>query len=382
MNKLFKSETITIGLAMFSMFFGAGNIIFPLSVGQHTADKNFYAMLGLIITAVIVPIAGVISIILFDGNYRTFFNRLGKIPGFIISLIIISLLGPFGSTPRCIALSYSTLTASFLNLSPMLYSALVCGIIFLFTVRKNYLLTLLGWVLTPLLLSALITIIFMGFTVSKELQIINETNTYAFLHGLKEGYNTMDLLAAFFFSSTIFNILKNKLKNEEKNHVNIACRASIVGVFLLALIYIGFSYLAAFHGHNLTITGKDKLLAAITMKLAGTSAGSLVCITVSLACLTTAIALISAFTDFIHKEVFKEKINYRKILIWSLILTFLISTFNFQGISSFLEPILQICYPGLIALTIFNIAYCLINFKPVKLPVCLIFIISMYFYFF
>ncbi len=387
MNKLLKSQSLAIGLAMFSMFFGAGNIIFPLAVGQYAGDKNFYAMSGLILTAAIMPIAGVIAMILFDGNYRQFFGRLGKIPGFLLALIIISLLGPLGSTPRCIALSYTTLKSSFMNIPPVLFSALACGTIFLFTFRKNQILTLLGWVLTPALLISLISIIIMGLIAEPNMQNVNETNSAMFLHGLKEGYNTMDLLAAFFFSSTILNLLRVRLQKDEStehssnSYIKTAFRASIVGACLLALIYVGFSYLAAFHGSYLDISGKDELLPAITMRIAGAKAGILVCITIALACLTTAIALISAFTDFIQKEVFKQKISYEWTLLGSLLLTFFVSTFEFTGISKFLSPILQICYPGLIILTVLNILYRLKNFTPIKVPVFAAFAFSTYLYF-
>lgn len=384
-KKILKSQSLAIGLAMFSMFFGAGNIIFPLALGQYAGDKNFYAMSGLILTAAVMPIVGVIAMILFDGNYRQFFGRLGKIPGFLLALIIISLLGPLGSTPRCIALSYTTLKSSFSGLNPVLFSALACGVIFLFTVRKNYILPLLGWVLTPLLLGSLVTVIIIGLSTPSDIQNTGQTNSSMFFHGLKEGYNTMDLLAAFFFSSTILNILRGSSKESHSgshNYVSIALKASMVGAFLLATIYIGFSYLAAFHGNQLLINGKDELLGAITMKIAGPHAGLLVCITIALACLTTAIALISAFTDFIQKEVFKETVSYEITLIGALLLTFFISTFEFTGISTFLSPILQICYPGLIVLTFLNIAYHLKNFRPIKVPVCVAFALSGYLYFF
>jgi LIVCS family branched-chain amino acid:cation transporter len=382
-KKLFQYEPLAIGLAMFSMFFGAGNVIFPLAVGQYAGDKNFFAMSGLILTAAIMPIAGVIAMILFDGNYRQFLGRLGKTPGFILALITISLLGPLGSTPRCIALSYTTLKTSFPGLSSVLFSAISCGIIFLFTVRKNQILNLLGWVLTPLLLTSLITIIVIGLTSTHEMQNSDQSNANMFMHGLKEGYNTMDLLAAFFFSSTILNILRMPKKDDliSRNYINIALQASVVGAFLLTAIYVGFSYLAAFHGNELLINGKDEILGAIAMKIAGGYAGILVCITIALACLTTAIALISAFTDFIQKEVFQEKVSYEMTLIASLLLTFFVSTFEFTGISAFLGPILQICYPGLIVLTFLNIAYRLKNFKPIKLPVFCAFALSAYFYF-
>ena len=92
-------------------------------------------------------------------------------------------------------------------------------------------------------------------------------------------------------------------------------------------------------------------------------------ITVGLACLTTAVALVSVFTEFFHRDLFREKVPYTVILLGSLAITFAISTLEFSGISSFLGPILQVCYPGLIVLTILNIAYKMVGFTPVKAPV-------------
>lgn len=379
MKKLLSLESFPIGLAMFSMFFGAGNVIFPLAVGQYAGDKNIFAAFGLILTGVIIPFAGMAAMILFNGNYREFFGRLGKIPGFLLALGVISLLGPLGSTPRCIALSYSTLKGSISGISPTMFSAIACSLIFLFTVRKTYILKLLGWVLTPALLAALISIIVIGLFAGNEAHPIEDSGLNAFLYGLQEGYNTMDLLAAFFFSSTILTILKTR--QGRGNESTLALQASLVGGGLLAAVYLGFSYLASFHGHLLSIEGKDQLLAAITLKIAGPSAGTLVCATIALACLTTAIALISSFTDFLQKEVFSEKISYHALLIASLLLTFTISTFEFTRISTFLGPILQVCYPGLIVLTVANIAYKLFNFEYLRLPVFGTFALSVGVYF-
>ncbi len=383
-KKICKSQSLAIGLAMFAMFFGAGNVIFPLALGQYAGDKNFFAMLGLILTAAIMPIIGVIAIILFDGNYRQFFGRLGKIPGFLLGLTTISLLGPLGSTPRCIALSYTTLKNSFPDLSLVLFSAIACGVILVFTIRKNHILTILGWILTPLLIVSLVIIIAIGLIAAPQMPSTGHTNAAMFLYGLQEGYNTMDLLAAFFISSTILNILRVSMRDSEadsKTYIGVALRASIVGACLLSAIYVGFSYLAAFHGAELSVNGKDELLGAITMKIAGAHAGILVCFTIALACLTTAIALISAFTDFIQREVFMEKVSYEITLVGSLLLTFFVATFEFTGISAFLGPVLQICYPGLIVLTLLNVAYRLTNFQPLKFPVFFSFALSSLYYF-
>lgn len=362
MNKLIRSDILSTGFAMFSMFFGAGNIIFPLVVGQYAGSNNLLAIFGLIITAVLMPFAGVFAMILFDGNYQNFFKRIGRIPGFLVALTILTLLGPVGSIPRCIALSYSTMKTSFPELSIIGFSAFTCVLIYLLTCKKSQLINLLGKILTPVLLLSLFGIIIKGLLTASEYPIESSGgHVNFFMYGLKEGYNTMDLMAAFFFSSTIISILKSKDHRQNgsssKNYLKLTVQASFVGAILLAAVYVGFSYVAAFHAHTLPVQASDELLSALTIQIAGPYAGYLACTTIALACLTTAIALSSVFTDFIQKEVFHNKISFEKVLAGSLIITFFVSTFEFSGISAFLGPILEICYPGLIALTFFNIIF-------------------------
>lgn len=378
MKQLLKSDSLSIGLAIFSMFFGAGNIIFPLALGLQSGDKNHYAVFGLILTAAIMPIAGVIAMILYQGSTREFFGRLGRIPGFLLAFLTISLLGPLGSTPRCIALSYTTLNTAFPFLSFTAFSAFSCVIIFALSLKKNHILTLLGWVLTPFLLLSLLTIIGLGFFTPSQIQSTDQSALKVFCNGLNEGYNTMDLLAAFFFSTMILNILR--MRSQDTCIKTTAYRASLIGTILLGLVYIGFSYLAAFHGYELAALNKDELLAAITLKIAGSHGGFLVCLAISLACLTTAIALISSFADFIQNEFFDGKNYYQPILAGSLLATFIISTLEFNGISKFLGPILEMSYPGLIVLTILNILHRTIGLKVIKRPVFFTFFVSVIVY--
>src|SRR5947209_4364111 len=121
-----KSNTWATGLAMFSMFFGAGNVVFPLALGQFAKDQNIYAILGLLITAVGVPFLGLLAMTLFNGNYTHFFERIGKVPGFLVALGIMGLIGPFGAIPRCIALSYSTIRMYMPDTSLVLFSLVSC----------------------------------------------------------------------------------------------------------------------------------------------------------------------------------------------------------------------------------------------------------------
>jgi LIVCS family branched-chain amino acid:cation transporter len=379
------SHTFSTGLAMFSMFFGAGNVVFPLALGSYAQDNTIFAILGLLITAVGVPFLGLIAMTLFDGNYKHFFDRIGKIPGFLVAVFIMGLIGPFGALPRCIALSYSTLQLYFPEMSASLFSIAACLIIFAFTFKKNSILDVLGYVLTPILLLSLGFIIIKGLLVSPDMPISDHDSFQVFIKGLKDGYQTMDLIGAFFFSSVILSCLKedgeNSNKKNDKQIIKMTLKASLIGAFLLSLVYVGFSFVAAFHSEHLENVNQDQLIGKIAIQVLGPYAGVAACIAVALACLTTAIALAAVFAEFIHHDITQNKIGYIPSLIGTLIVTYFISTLNFMGIAKILFPILQICYPALIALSVLNIGYKLYHFKPVKVPVLVVFVLSFFSFF-
>lgn len=357
MTTLKQSDLYATGLAIFAMFFGAGNIIFPLALGHLALDQTPYGMAGLLITAVLLPFAGLLTMFLYNGDVRAFFGRLGRLPGLALAFLIIALLGPLGSTPRCIALAYSTFKLSFPETSLPLFSAISCLSIFLLSYKKSRLLDILGYLLTPLLLFLLALIVALGVIYApSSTQIASHTRSDMFWHGLTEGYNTMDLLAAIFFAPIIIAFIQQKtttLNSQDK--LKFILKASGIGAALLSIVYLGFSFIAFSHASEMPGVPADQLLAALALKVLGPQAGLVVCLTVVLACLTTAIALITAFTEFTKKEMFNDKLGYLPVLIGSLALTFCISIFEFQGISQFLSPILEICYPILIALTAFNL---------------------------
>ncbi len=336
---------ILLGLALFSMFFGAGNLIFPLSLGQAVGAQASVATLGLVITAVVVPFLGLLAVLLAQGNLDRFFGKLGRWPGFCLALGLIALLGPLGSTPRCIALSFVSLKHLFPSLMLPLYCAGACGLLFVLSLYRERILGLLGWILTPALLISLVGIIVLGLWLPGEWSSAQPAGN-AFALGLVEGYNTMDLLAAFFFASSI--LAWNKVSLQK------ALWGSVIGIGLLGLVYLGLSLIAAKHGVALAGLPKEKMLFHLTFLLAGSSAGWIVAITVALACLTTAIALISIFAEFIHRH---AGISYRIALAASLLITFVVSTFEFSGISAVLGPALEILYPGLIVFTLWSIVY-------------------------
>lgn len=366
---------------MFSMFFGAGNLVFPLALGQYAQDHNLYAVLGLLITAVGVPFLGLIAMTLYDGDYKKFFEKIGVVPGFLVTVIIMGLIGPFGAIPRCVAFSYSTIKLYLPGISLPMFSFLSCLVILAFTYKKNSIVDVLGKILTPILLVSLVIIIGKGIYSSPVSPIADHSDWKIFVHGLKEGYQTMDLIGAFFFSAVALACLRKDIDTSHAgNYKKLAIqsfKASAIGAFLLSIIYIGFSFVSAFHSEHLSGMPADELAGMIAMHVLGPYAGIVACLAVALACLTTAIALVVVFADFINQDISKGKVSYEMGLIITLVITFFVAIMNFTQIAAFLGPILQIAYPALIMLTVMNILNKLYGVEFIKLPVLIVFVVSL-----
>jgi LIVCS family branched-chain amino acid:cation transporter len=379
------TNTLATGMAMFSMFFGAGNVVFPLAIGQVAQDQNIFAILGLLITAVGVPFLGLISMSLYDGDYKAFFGRLGDKAGFIVALLIMGLIGPFGALPRCIALSHSTTQFFFPGISIEWFSAFSVIAIFLFTYKRSSIIDVLGYFLTPFLLLTLGIIIFKGLIIAPESLPSSHDAFNTFMTGLTQGYQTMDLLGAFFFSSVIILGLKKDMTSTDSHNYKkvlwFFLKASLVGAFLLGISYIGFSFVSAFHSSELVTVPNDQLIAQIALHVLGPYAGIVACGAVALACLTTAIALAAVAAEFIHVDISKNRVSYALSLIITLVISYIVSTLNFSGIVMMIQPALEILYPSLILLSILNILHKLYGFSYVKAPVLALFVISLLFYF-
>ncbi len=346
------------GFATFAMFFGAGNILYPLTLGHFAQDMSVFAIWGMLLTAVAIPFTGLVTMTYYDGDYTRFFGRLGRIPGLLLATLIMLLLGPLGSTPRCVALSYSTLNVLFPGLSSVGFCAVACVVLFLCTVRRRRLLDLLGFVLTPLLLATLTFIIYVGLSSEHQAELSTLTASQAFWTGLKEGYLTMDLMAACFFSSVIIAGVHRDLMHEKHPHDKITSytfKACILGASLLAIVYYCFCLISAQHSAHIEGLNTERMLGGIAVHLLGPYAGIVAAVTISLACLTTAIALISVFAEFVSKTLCRGKVSYRVALLGSILVTFGVSTLELTSILAFLGPVLEVVYPVLILLTLVNL---------------------------
>lgn len=365
-----KSLTLSTGLAMFSMFFGSGNLVFPLVVGQLSEGHYFLAFLGILLTGVLVPFLGILAMLLFNGNSNDFFLRLGKPAVFWFPLLALSLMGPFGVLARCITVAHGAFRLLSPETSLWVFSAISCTVVFLLTIRKNKIVPVLGSVLTPLLLLSLAAIAIFGLISASAPTATDGLAWESFKQGIFQGYQTMDLLAAFFFSAFVIKHLQDHKKTQDhpEAFLPIFFKASLIGAGLLAVVYGALVLLGAIYAPELSSIPPQEMLGYVAQKALGPWAAPVVCSAVILACVTTAVVLTSLFADFLRKEIAKEKIAPSIALITTLGIAFFVSTLEFSGIAKILSPILETVYPALIVLTVLSISHKLWGWSSLRTP--------------
>ena len=200
----------TYGFAIFTMFFGSGNLVFPLSIGYYSANSWLLGFLGLLLTGVVLPFSGLFVIKFHKGNYKNFFNEAGSIAGNIIPFFTLSLLGSFGVVPRCITVAHGGISHIFPELSLWVFASLFCIVSFFLCLKDQIMVKILGKWMSPILLIILVALIGFGIAKAPPLNMAT-TESKAFIHGFLIGYQTMDLFAAFFFSALIFKQIQNSM---------------------------------------------------------------------------------------------------------------------------------------------------------------------------
>ncbi len=339
------------GFAIFKMFFGSGNLIFPLELGQNASSQWMFGFLGLFCTGIALPFLGLFVIKLHRGNYEEFFGQAGKVARIALPLFTLSLLGAFGVVPRCITVAHGGVTTLLPHLSLPVFSLAFCAVCFVICLRDRWIIAFLGKWIGPLLLGCLAVLFALGYYYAPELNATTSMQTSeAFFQGFYRGYQTMDLFAAFFFSSLMFKQIQEKMGDNLDNAqmMKAALKPSIIGASLLGLIYFGFAYLGAHYGAITKGVSPELILPTIANHLMGDKASFMIGILMIFSCLTTAVALNNIYARYLC-SLFKLAENK---FVWVLIATtgvsFIISLSDFKGIAAFLSPILDVSYPSLI----------------------------------
>ncbi len=382
----FGLTAFSAGIAIFSMFFGAGNVIFPLNLGKTIGEPIAFALAGVVIMGIGGPLLGLISTILFDGDCKKFFNRIGEVPAYLIVILILAIIGPFGAMPRCFTVAHSAITP-YVPIDLFLFSLLSGALVLFCVYKRDLIIPILGMILSPILLGSLCIIIVRGFMLSTAPVPTDYTPMSAFAEGIHVGYDMMDLLASMFFAVIIWDLLKEKFAAQgrdvtPKSLAPVCFTAAIIGGLLLGVIYVGLSLATAQNMQVVADVPQQALLTKMAIYILG-DFSFIANVALALACLTTVISLAATVADVIIVE-FRDsrvgngrELNYHWLVVGIVLITVLFSNLGFDTLMKFLHPIVSICYPAIIVLAICNILYKLVNFPFVKLPVYATFLISL-----
>lgn len=372
--KLGKKKMLLVSFMLFSLFFGAGNLIFPPFLGQNAGEQMPLAVLGFLITAVALPVLGVIVVARFDGLDKLS-KKVGTRFSMIFTILIYLSIGPGLGIPRAASVPFEMAVAPYL---PKEVSVTICMVVFSFVffilagwlaMTPNKLVERIGKFLTPTLLLLLI-FVFINYVFRGNMNIAPAQEAYAgspLAQGFLEGYQTMDTIAALNFGLVIATTITGLGIESKKGVMSYTVRAGIFAGTILSLVYLMLSYMGMGSSGVFPIQENGAwTLRCIVEQLFGGPGAVLLAVIFTLACLTTCVGLITSISQYF--STLTKKISYTQ---W----VFLISGFSFlvcnQGLNTILGlsmPVLNAIYPISIMLIVLGICDRWIKNNPYIYP--------------
>ncbi len=353
-------DAIVVGFALFAMFFGAGNLIFPTFLGLESGRSWIIGLLGFVLGDVGLAILSIIAAAKCNGEINGIFGKIGKNLSIILGTVIMVCLGPLLAIPRTAATTYEMGIAPIFNgFSPIVFSIIFFIITLALSIKPSKVIDIIGQFLTPILLITLLSLILVGIINPIDSVNIAPKVESVFAEGVLQGYQTMDALGAIALSAVIITTLTNKGYKGIKEKIKLTLKASIVASIGLVLVYGGLTYLGAtiskqYANIPLGEISQTALIVHITDILLGKPGKVLLAIIIGLACLTTAIGLTSATAQYFNK-VSKGKWKYRDIVIFVCVFSGVVANFGVSTIIKFSAPILSIIYPPTVTLVILTL---------------------------
>ena len=342
-------DSIVVGFALFSMFFGAGNLIFPPSLGNKLGDQYLLGILGFILTGVGLPLLAILACSKGNGTFESITNKIGTKFTLILTTVLFFAIGPLLAIPRTAATTFEiSILPFFPTWSPIIVMAIYFLINLFFVLKRSSIIDTIGKFLTPALIIVLTIVIVKGI-IDPIGELVPTGATNILSMSLLEGYQTMDALGALLFAGVITSsIVEKGYKGSEVKSVLL--KASLIAVVGLAFVYGGLTFIGA-HTVNLVDSGisNTALLVFIANKILGTFGLILIGTAIGLACLTTSIGLLTAGATFFEK-VSNGKLSYKFNAIAISLMSYIIACQGVDKIVKLSVPILNVLYP--VAITI------------------------------
>ncbi|MEH7304600.1 branched-chain amino acid transport system II carrier protein [Neobacillus drentensis] len=367
-NKLPFSRYFVIGVMLFALFFGAGNLIFPAALGQNAGSNVWMAITGFLITGIGLPFLGILSMG-FSGskNLEELASRVHPLYGVIFTSLLYLTIGPFFAAPRTGAVAYDIGIAPFVSegygqIGLFVFTLLFFIVTLWFSLNPAKLVDRVGKILSP----AIIVLIFilLVMVIVKPLGSIPAPQAAyangAFLKGFMEGYNTMDALASLVFGIIVINSIRSMGVTSTSGVLLASAKSGLIATIFLGIIYVGVAYLGATStdAFGLFDTG-GPVLGKASSYYFGTFGTVMLSVIILLACLTTSIGLMSACGEYFHTRL--PKVSYKIWVVFFSLVSFVIANFGLSNIINFSIPVLMFLYPLAIALMLLTFLSKLFN---------------------
>jgi len=346
-------QTLVIAFALFSLFFGAGNLILPPYLGYNAGDGWFWVLIGFSISAVIIPILAIYGHAKLQGTILDFANKVSPTFAILFS-ILIYLIAIALPSPRTASFTYEMAIEPFFQISSLELSIIYFALVLVFVLNRNRMLSIIGKFLTPLIVCILLIIICLGLFMEVA-SVRDSIFNNSFAEGILEGYQTFDAIGGVVVGGVVVISLslQGEFNYEEKKKMII--RSGLFAGLGLFLIYGGLIVLGAHNSNVLVIDNRTELLSVLSIQTLGNIGNVFLSVLIALACFTTAVGIVTGTADFVKGLIGNSQKAYIFTAIIASVLGVIIGQFNVHYIINIALPILMFIYPMTIVLIILNV---------------------------
>lgn len=383
-KKLSSKDYLYLGSMLFGLFFGAGNLIFPVHMGQEAGANVWPAIIGFLITGIGLPFLGIIAIgISGENGLFDLASRVHKGYGYFFTVALYLVIGPFFAMPRLAATSFEIGLTPFVaesqkTLFLAIFSILFFALSWWFSRNPSKLLDYVGKFLNPLFLALLAILIVMSFVKPManihDITVLGKYRDHAFFTGFQNGYNTLDVLASLAFGIIVVNTLKNKGVTKKSTITADTFKSGAVSVLLMGIIYSFLSLMGTMSMGKFALSENGGIaLTQIAHYYLGTGGSIILALIVVVACLKTTIGLTTAFSET-FAELFPG-LSYSTLIAGVSIIPCIIANVGLTSIISYSTPVLMFLYPLAIILVLLGVSGPLFKNNPIVYQTVTIFTI-------
>ena len=348
----YTKQTYLVAFALFSLFFGAGNLILPSFLGYNAGSSWFWVAIGFALSGVVIPILAIYGHARLQGTLLDFAKKVSPKFALLYAIIVYCVCVCLPS-PRTASVAYQIAIEPYFNISSLGVSILYFSLVLLFALNRTRIISLIGNFLTPLIILILILIISLGFCVdTTPMRDTIFENT--FTNGILEGYQTFDALGGVVVGGVIVIslALQDRYNYQEKRRM--IARSGLLAGIGLFVIYGGLIALGAYYSSDLQVTERTQLLKILSKNTLGDYGTAFLGVLVALACFTTAVGIVTGTADFVKGIAKNAPGAYTITAVVGCLLGVLVGQFDVSFIINVALPVLMFIYPITIVLIILN----------------------------